>query len=65
MTTFPKLNKEIEADLLAVRQKDLDIKDLKYKTEKHDYENILKSLKSDNEFYKKKYKYLNKKKKYI
>ncbi len=65
MTTFPKLNKEIEADLLAVRQKDVDIKDLKYKTEKHDYENILKSLKSDNEYYKKKYKSLNKKKIYI
>ena len=35
---------------------------MKYKTEKHDYENILKNLKSDNEKYKKKYKSLNKKK---
>ena len=35
---------------------------LKYQTEKHDLENILKSLKIDNEFYKKKYKNLNKKK---
>ncbi len=65
MATFGNLNKEIEADLLTVRQKDVDIKDLKYKTEKHDYENILKSLKSDNEYYKKKYKSLNKKKIYI
>ena len=32
--------------------------------EKHDFENILKSLKSDNESYKKKYKSLNKKKYY-
>ena len=30
--------------------------------EKHDHENILKSLKSDNEYYKKKYKSLIKKK---
>ena len=35
---------------------------MKYQTEKHDHENILKSLKSDNESIKKKYKSLNKKK---
>ena len=35
---------------------------MKYQTEKHDYENILKSLKIDSEYYKKKYKNLNKKK---
>ena len=37
-------------------------KNLKYQTEKHDHENILKSLKIDNELVKKKYKSLNKKK---
>ena len=36
-----------------------------YKTEKHDYENILQSLKIDNDFYKKKYKSLNEKKAFI
>ena len=35
---------------------------MKYQTEKHDHENILKSLKVDNKYYKKKYKNLNKKK---
>ena len=35
---------------------------MKYQTEKHDHENILKSLKSDNQYYTKKYKSLNKKK---
>ena len=29
-------------------------KELRYKTEKHDHENIIKSLKIDNEYYKKK-----------
>ena len=38
------------------------MKNLKYQTEKHDHENILLSLKIDNEYYKKKYKSLNKKK---
>ena len=33
---------------------------MKYKTEKHDYEKILKSLKIDNGFYRKKQKSLNK-----
>ena len=40
----------------------MKLKNLKYQTEKPDQENILKSLKSDNESYKKKYKSLNKKK---
>ena len=35
---------------------------MKYTQEKHDHENILKSLKVDNEYYKNKYKNLNKKK---
>ena len=61
MSTYPNLN-ESEATLLKITTKGDEIKELKYKTEKHDHENILKSLKIDNEYYKKKYKSLNKKK---
>ena len=60
MSTHPKLNRDRE--LLKIKTKDDEIKELEYKTQKHDYENILKSLKIDNEYYKKKYKSLNKKK---
>ena len=60
MTTYPDLKNEPE--LLKIKTRDDEIKNLKYQTEKHDHENILKSLKSDNEYYKKKYKSLNKKK---
>ena len=48
--------------MLKIKTRDDEIKNLRYQTEKHDHENILKSLKSDNESYKKKYKSLNKKK---
>ena len=57
MSTYPDLKKEPE--LLKIKTRDDEIKNLKYQTEKHDFENILKSLKSDNEYYKKKYKNLN------
>ena len=60
MSTYPDLKNEPE--LLKIKTRDDEIKNLKYQTEKHDYENILKSLKIDNEYYKKKYKSLNKKK---
>ena len=60
MTTYPNLNNEPE--LLKIKTRDDEIKILKYQTEKHDHENILKSLKNDNESIKKKYKSLNKKK---
>ena len=60
MTTYPDLKNEPE--LLKIKTRDDEIKNLKYQTEKHDYENILKSLKVDNDYYKKKYKNLNKKK---
>ena len=53
MSTYPNININIEPELLKIKPKDDEIKDLKYKTEKHDYENILKSLKIDNEYYKK------------
>ena len=60
MSTYPDLKNEPE--LLKIKTKDDQLKELQYRTEKHDHENILKSLKSDKESYKKKYKSLNKKK---
>ena len=60
MSNYPDLKNEPE--LLKIKTRDDEIKNLKYQTEKHDHENILKSLKVDNEYYKKKYKSLNKKK---
>ena len=60
MSTYPVLNNEPE--LLKIKTKDDQLKELQYKTERHDRENIIKSLKSDSESYKKKYKSLNKKK---
>ena len=60
MTSYPDIKNEPE--LLKIKTPDDEIKNLKYQTEKHDHENILKSLKVDNDYYKKKYKSLNKKK---
>ena len=61
MSGYPNLKTD-DVELLKIKTKDDQLKELQYKTEKHDFENILKSLKSDNESYKKKYKSLNKKK---
>ena len=60
MSTYPQLNNEPE--LLKIKTRDDEIKNLRYQTEKHDHENILRSLEIDNEYYKKNYKSLNKKK---
>ena len=60
MSTYPDLKNEPE--LLKIKTKDSQLKELQYKTERHDHEKILKSLEVDNEYYKKKYKNLNKKK---
>ena len=60
MTTYPDLKSEPE--LLKIKTQADEIKNLNYQTERYDHENILKSLKVDNEYYKKKYKNLNKKK---
>ena len=60
MTTYPNINNEPE--LLKLKLRDDEIKNLITQTEKHDQENIIKSLKIENEYYKKKYKSLNKKK---
>ena len=51
-----------DVELLKIKTKDDQLRELQYKTEKHDHENIIKSLKNDNESIKKKYKSLNKKK---
>ena len=60
MSLYTNLKNE-DPTLLKLTTKDDQLRELQYKTEKHDYENILKSLKNDNEYYKKKYKSLNKK----
>ena len=57
---YPNVNNEPE--LLKIKTRDDEVKELKYKPERYDFENKLKSLKNDNESYKKKYKSLNKKK---
>ena len=61
MSGYPNLKTD-DVELLKTKTKDDQLKELQYKTEKHDFENILKSLESDNESYKKNYKSLNKKK---
>ena len=60
MSNYPDLKNEPE--LLKIKTRDDEIKHLKYQTEKHDFDNILKSLKNDKIYYDKKYKSLNKKK---
>ena len=62
MTTYPDFKNEPER--LKIKSKDDEIKNLKYMTEKHDHKNILKSLKIDNDYYKRNYKSLNKKTRY-
>ena len=53
MSGYPNINKEPES--LKIKTRDDEIKNLKYQTEKHDHEKILKSLKFDNEDLKKKF----------
>ena len=52
MTTYPNINNEPE--LLKIKTRDDALKEKNYKSEKHDFVNILKSVKNDNESYKKK-----------
>ena len=61
MSGYPNLKTD-DVELLKIKTKDDQLKELQYKREKHNHENILKSLKVDNEYYKKKYKSLNEKK---
>ena len=60
MTTYANINNEPE--LFKIKTRDDESENLKYQTENHDHENILKSLKSDKDSYKKKHESLNKKK---
>ena len=60
MSTYHDLKNETE--LLKIKTRDDEMKNLKYQNEKHDHESILKSLKADSEKYKKIFKSLNKKK---
>ena len=61
MSGYPILKTD-DVELLKIKTRDDEIKNLKNQTEKHDYENILRNLKADSEKYKKKNKGLNKKK---
>ena len=63
MSTYPDLKNEPE--LLKIKTKDDQLEEVQYRQEKYDHENILKSLKIVNEYYKKKYKSLKKKKKIV
>ena len=47
MRTYPDLKNEPK--LLKIKTKDDQLKELQYRTGNRDYENILKSLKADNE----------------
>ena len=49
MSTYPNININNEPDLLKIKTKDDEIIHLKNRTENHNYENLLKSLKIDNE----------------
>ena len=57
---FPNLKGNGDSELLKTKIKDDEIKELKYRTEKHDHNNILKLLKNDDNFYEKGYRGLNK-----
>ena len=58
MSSYPILNNESEQ--LKIKTRDDENKNINYQTEKHDHENILKSLKIDYEYYRKIYKNINK-----
>ena len=49
MSGYPNINNE--PDLLKIKTRNNEIQNLKYQTEKHDHENILKCFKIDNEYY--------------
>ena len=63
MSTYP--NFIYDPELLKIKTRDDETKNLRYQSEKYDHENLLKSLKIDIEYYKEKYKSLNKKKKLL
>ena len=53
MSTYPNLKNEPE--VLKIKTKDNEYTDLKYKNEKHDHENFLKSLKIDKDIYRRRH----------
>ena len=59
MSGYPNLKTD-DVELLKIKTKDDQLKELQHKTEKHDHEYILKSLKADKEKYKKIYNSLKK-----
>ena len=48
MSTYPNLNNINEPELIKIKTREDEIRNLKNQTEKHDHENIIKSLKIDN-----------------
>ena len=48
MSTYPDLKNEPE--LLKIKTKDDQLKEVQYRQERYDHENILKPLKVDNEY---------------
>ena len=48
MSGFSNLKND-DVEILKIKTKDDQLKELQYRTEKHDHENILKSLKLDND----------------
>ena len=56
MSGYPNLKTD-HVELLKIKTKDDQLKELQYKTKKHDHESILKSLKADNYYYKKNIKF--------
>ena len=58
--SYPNLNGQPER--LKMKTKDDEIKEVEYKTGKHDYEKSLKSPKLDSDHYRKNFKGLNRKK---
>ena len=65
MSGYLDLKSNNKIEFLKIKTKDDQLKELQYRTEKHDHENILKSLKSDNEAYIKKYNSLIKRRYYL
>ena len=57
---YPNLKKD--PALFKIKSKDDENKEFFRRSEKHEYEIILKSFKIDNDYYKKKYNNLNKRK---
>ena len=60
MSTYPNLNNDPQVS--RIKTKDDKIRDIKYKIERHDHKKVLKSLYIVEDYFRNKYKILNKKK---